>query len=347
MPPIPEDQTVLVELDYLKAYNLPSRGSVEFTPPRFTVGTTIIPSSPVVASVLNGEGSIRLIPTNAGTYHIRETLDGRPTREWDINVGTVLANTTVGFSTLLPAIPVQPGVEVNALLSGLGPPAGNVGFNGDYYYEVDGKKWYGPKAVGVWPAGFSVVGPVGPAGAAGGVGPAGPAGGVGPVGPEGPPGAGTPAHRIVRFSDVSQVGTFYTVPDTGDAWGLFTAPGEYSIAAAVGEDLQVDYDFLLEVVGDSYFDLAVVTGGVPTIQRYLTTATGAPSFAGPTGHQGRSGAFQGREFLGGFVVAAGDLDGGLVRLRWVVKTINASNRVYANPNYPLRVNLRNSRTPAA
>lgn len=167
MPPIPEDQTVLVDLDYLKAYNLPSRGSVEFTPPRFTVGTTIITTEPVVADVDNGAGSIRLIPTNAGTYHVKEMLGGRPFREWDINLGTGYVNTTVALSTLLPATPVQPGVTVNTLLSGLGPPASNVGYDGDYYYEVDGKKWYGPKAAGAWPAGFSVVGPAGTAGAPG------------------------------------------------------------------------------------------------------------------------------------------------------------------------------------
>jgi hypothetical protein len=156
-------------------------------------------------------------------------------------------------------------------------------------------------------------------------------------------------HRIVRVRDVSLTSpAFYSVPDTTSAWALFAAPGEYSIAAAIGDDIEVHYSVLAQSATTWFLDMAVVTGATPTLQRYLVSGSGASTFEGnPADYANGSGAsFQGRSGTLGFTVASGDLDGGLVRLRWAVKSTGVNGRLYASANYPLLVSIRNSRASA-
>jgi hypothetical protein len=118
--------------------------------------------------------------------------------------------------------------SVNTIWHGNGAPANSLGTDGDFYLDASAYNIYGPRANGVWPAGFSLLvvagpgsglpGPVGPAGAAATIA-AGtatalaagatptvnnsgtssaavfnfgiPAGPTGPQGPAGPPGAVT------------------------------------------------------------------------------------------------------------------------------------------------------------
>ena len=51
------------------------------------------------------------------------------------------------------------GTNGNTVLSGSGAPSGGTGVDGDYYIDLTAKFFYGPKAAGAWPAGFSLVGP--------------------------------------------------------------------------------------------------------------------------------------------------------------------------------------------
>lgn len=154
-------------------------------------------------------------------------------------------------------------------------------------------------------------------------------------------------HRIVRVTDVSKVApSYYAVQDTGSVWQILTDGPEYSIAAAAGEDIEVSWDCLVESAGTWWQDLVVVTGAGPSIQRYLTTKTNVAPFEGVPGNYPVGPSFQGRQFLGGFTTQVSDLDGGTVRLRWAVKANGAGGRMYANPNYPLTVSIRNSRVPA-
>jgi hypothetical protein len=156
--------------------------------------------------------------------------------------------------------------------------------------------------------------------------------------------------RIVRVRDTTLTGTpYYSVPDTAGSWALFNDPGEYSISAAIGDDLEVSYNVLCQFSTIWSLDLVVVTGATPTRQRYLVTGNSTPSFEGnPADYSNGSGAsFQGRHGTLGFTVEAGDLDGGLVRLRWAAKSSAATGRLYATANYPLILNIRNSRAPAA
>ena len=49
-----------------------------------------------------------------------------------------------------------PGRNGNLILSGIVPPSNGIGANGDYYIDTVGLMLYGPKALGVWPAGISL-----------------------------------------------------------------------------------------------------------------------------------------------------------------------------------------------
>lgn len=84
----------------------------------------------------------------------------------------------------------------NTIISGEGPPASNVGVAGDYYFDVDAKKFYGPKTGrSAWGVGFSLIGPTGPAGPTGPIGSSGSAGASGAPGAPGAPGsAGADGH---------------------------------------------------------------------------------------------------------------------------------------------------------
>ena len=89
------------------------------------------------------------------------------------------------------------GPAGSTILYGVGDPQGVTGTDGDYYLNTNNNYFFGPKVSGVWPPGFSLVGPLGPTGATGPTGPTGPigppGGPPGPVGPTGPTGSTGPA----------------------------------------------------------------------------------------------------------------------------------------------------------
>ena len=89
------------------------------------------------------------------------------------------------------------GPAGSTILYGIGDPQGVTGSDGDYYLNTNSNYFFGPKASGVWPPGFSIVGPLGPSGPTGPTGPIGPTGDPGgppgPTGPQGPQGVVGPA----------------------------------------------------------------------------------------------------------------------------------------------------------
>jgi hypothetical protein len=80
------------------------------------------------------------------------------------------------------------GTNGNTILSGTSNPTAGIGVNGDYYMNTATNTFFGPKANGTWPAGFSMVGPQGAQGVQGTTGPQGPIGATGPAGATGPQG---------------------------------------------------------------------------------------------------------------------------------------------------------------
>lgn len=151
-------------------------------------------------------------------------------------------------------------------------------------------------------------------------------------------------HRVVTIRDTSQ-GTGYAVVSNGDTWGILATSPEYTIQASVGEYIKIAYNLLAANEADWGMDLVVVTGGTPTIQRYMATNTSTPAFIGNSNNYPIGQPFIGRSGVGGFVVEAGDLDSGNVRFRWAVKATNAGT-LFASANYPLIMNIENIRTPA-
>ena len=153
-------------------------------------------------------------------------------------------------------------------------------------------------------------------------------------------------NRIVRVKDKTKqgAGDTYNLPNTADAWALFTGgPAEYSIQANVGDDISLYYDFMMQIHVSSFFDFVVVTGTTPTIQRYLASGSTTPTFNGPSGSYPSNEQFQGIVGMLGFTVEAGDLDAGNVRIRWAIKTTTANGKIYANNNYPLSIRIANTR----
>ncbi|MEI7541485.1 MAG: hypothetical protein WCJ89_08415, partial [Actinomycetes bacterium] len=74
------------------------------------------------------------------------------------------------------------GTNGLTILNGIEPPTSFDGDNGDFYIDTTANKIYGPKTLGEWYEGLSLVGPAGSPGAAG---PSGPAGATGPAGANG------------------------------------------------------------------------------------------------------------------------------------------------------------------
>jgi hypothetical protein len=56
---------------------------------------------------------------------------------------------------------------INTILSGAGVPAATIGINGDFYIDVKGMNFYGPKKNNRWPIPTSLRGPAGPIGPSG------------------------------------------------------------------------------------------------------------------------------------------------------------------------------------
>lgn len=321
MPPIPEGQLATVSLDYLKAYNLAARGSVEFTPPRFTLADgTVVVATPVAAAVVGGVGSVGLIPTDTGTYLVREMLDGRPAREWHINLSESYAGETVALSTLLPATPVQPGVTVNTLLSGTAAPGALTGHDGDYYYDVVAKRWYGPKAGGAWPAGFSIVGPPGVDGTDGTDGQDGTAGGTMRM-----------AHVYLTPGNINPLpvnANWAPLPNLN-----LTMP------AAVGDRVALGVHGMRNAQGSVYLDMGLVVAG--SIRHYFGTGTAIVG----AGYEGDPGWYVSSSFIGQsaprFVTVTADhLDGGVIRAS-VIHKGNGTGIIYASPDYPMYLCLQN------
>jgi hypothetical protein len=69
-----------------------------------------------------------------------------------------------------------------AIRYGVGAPNPSLGYDGDFYVDTATYLFYGPRTVGNWGVGQSLIGPTGAQGLSGSAGPTGPAGPAGPAG---------------------------------------------------------------------------------------------------------------------------------------------------------------------
>lgn len=106
------------------------------------------------------------------------------------------------------------GTNGKTILSGTVIPDGTVGTDGDFYLNRTTNLFYGPKAAGAWPAGFSIVGAKGDTGNAGTAGTNGTNGNT-VLTVSGTPAAGTGANGDYAYDPATW--TFYG-PKSGGAW---------------------------------------------------------------------------------------------------------------------------------
>ena len=349
--PLGSAPTSTIDIDFTRAQGDDSSGRITFQPNRIKIGTTIISSYPVVVEVKKGVGSVSLVRLPVGRYHVREEIDGRTPYEYSFalpeNAATVINYEDIAAVGPMPAYFTY-AKSVNGVLPN--PTTGNVVISGGV----------GPQGPPGPPGEDGIDGVDGIDGSDGMPGADGEDGAQGIQGIQGIPGTpGAPGvdgadgldgetipDRIVRVADTSLTGAgdYYSVPNTGDSWVPLAAMPEYTIAASIGDDIELQYGYLLKEHSSGVaVDFAVVTGPTPTAQRYFSSGNATPSFAGSAGNYPNSGDFQGVSGVLGFTVQAADLDGGNVRIRWAAKTTSDLGRVYANANYPLRLGIRNTR----
>jgi hypothetical protein len=337
--PVPDEQTVLIQLDYLKAKNVAARGTVTFTPPRFKLAPDmIVTSAPCEVIVEAGEAEVRLIPSSAGTFAVTEELDGVPAVTWHINLPVELAGQTRSLFSFAEVQPIVQGVAVNTFLSGSGAPASNLGIDGDYYMDVPGKFWYGPKALGAWPAGFSVVGPAGTNGTNG------TNGTDGEDGDPGPPGA--PGTRIRVVQEHITSGNV-ALPDSLGQW---RKPGDMSgptptglpadftieVPAAEGDWVECAVQAMRTETSSAFLDVAVQKGS--ELVRYLSTDSATPPLEGDPGWY--AGSYVHQTGPRGFYATAADIDGSVVR--FVMANLSTGQgTMYASPDYHFIWSARN------
>lgn len=151
-------------------------------------------------------------------------------------------------------------------------------------------------------------------------------------------GGGGTAIKVVQASITTGDVTF---PSTSGAWQALSG-FEISIAAAVGDYLDLSVHALRSQAPTSYIDLAVIVGS--SIVRYITTGTStAPS-------EGSPGLYPANDFViypgpRGFTVASGDRDGANVRVIVACKAAG-SGTLFASTTYPFYWRIINFGAPA-
>ncbi len=136
-----------------------------------------------------------------------------------------------------------------------------------------------------------------------------------------------------------RVSTGNVVPqNTGGNVHVLTGGPTFAIAAAVGDRIRADVVYLTERNINTFYDLAVIVGGVAV--RYATTGTSTPPVEGDPGMYPDQPSYQGRPGPFVFTVESGDLSGGNVTIGFVVKSAGGG-QLFASTAFPLRYTLFN------
>ena len=180
------------------------------------------------------------------------------------------------------------GIDGNTIISGTGAPNNGLGINGDYYQDTNAKLMYGPKEGGVWPAGFSLVGP---------------GGGRSVLNGDGPPAPGTGIDNDFYIDTTND--QIYG-PKTSSAWGAGKnligpqGPGGLTILNGDGAPaggLGNDGDFYIDTTNDQIYGPKDGTWGDPKNLVGPPGADGADGYTilngdgAPAGGLGKDGDF--------------------------------------------------------
>lgn len=182
----------------------------------------------------------------------------------------------------------------------------------------------------------------GAAGSVGAAGPQGPQGIQGPAGPTGPAGADGSSASIGLATKVITSGNV-VAPNTGGNWRVpshaegLGAAFELAVPAQVGDRVGVGYNGMKSDTSSLFLDVAVQVGAAAV--RWLGSKTGVPLVEGDPGWYPVTG-FRPHAAYRWFTVAAGDLDGGVLRLVLGNKSAGAGT-VYADTNYPFELSALN------
>lgn len=90
-----------IDIDFTRAQGINSSGQITFEPPRTRIGTTIISPLKIRVPIVNGVGTVELVRLPAGTYHVREEIDGRAPYEFNFSLPTSSA-TTIQYEEIAP-----------------------------------------------------------------------------------------------------------------------------------------------------------------------------------------------------------------------------------------------------
>lgn len=133
-----------IDIDFTRAQGVNSSGRIYFQPPRIRIGTTMLSTYRVSVEIEQGVGSIDLARLPAGTYRVREEIDGRPPYEWNFSL-PLNAPATLQYEEIAAVSPVPPTYTVVRTVNGVAPDpiTGNVevsvGGGGDLIYPIAGK----------------------------------------------------------------------------------------------------------------------------------------------------------------------------------------------------------------
>jgi hypothetical protein len=183
------------------------------------------------------------------------------------------------------------GANGSTIIPGSGVPGSGQGNINDYYLDLTGHMFYGPKSSGGWGAGFSLIGPAGtngtngatgaqgPPGSTGATGAAGATGATGATGPQGA--AGTSALNIRgTWSSV----TSYSANDfVSDVDGTGTLFGWIATTSTTNQRPKDNTPSI-------WTQFSVQGPPGPSGSAGATGATGSTGATGPTGATGSTGA---------------------------------------------------------
>jgi hypothetical protein len=112
-----------------------------------------------------------------------------------------------------------------------------------------------------------------------------------------------------------------------------------SIAAAVGDDIEVSAELLIDSRLTDFLDLAVIVGG--TIRRAASSGTSTPAVEGdPAMYPDNDVQFRGSATSWGFTATADDISGGTVTIAMIHKGAGGAS-VLATVAFPFRWRVRN------
>lgn len=148
-------------------------------------------------------------------------------------------------------------------------------------------------------------------------------------------GGGTSVSIVSGYVTTGNVSTF----NTGGSVALLTGGPTFSIPAAAGDRIRLDWTALTQKASSTYWDVCVIVSGSGV--RYATTGTSTPGVEGDPGMYPDTNTYQGRPGPFSFTAQAGDISGGNITFGFAIKSDNTAGLLFASSAFPLRYTITN------